>query len=353
MSGGVDSTIAAHLVKNKGYHVEGVSFMLYEARMHKNLPKAPCCSLEAMKDAKKNAEALGIKHEIIDLRDEFLEMVIEPFIRAYSNGITPNPCILCNKSIKFPYLIKFADAKDAGFIATGHYANICHEGALPLLKKAYDQKKDQSYVLYPLTQKILKRLILPLGTITKNEVKNMAWKLQLPALKGQESQEICFIDNHGYCSFLEGMIKPKTGHIIDFETSKILGEHKGIHLFTIGQRKRLGIATGEPRYVIKIDAHNNAIYIGKRDLALQKVIIVNNINWLVYQKENFRATVKIRSMMKDEPAYIEIIEENRAKIIFDEPQWAPTPGQSAVFYRDDAVVGGGIITDVLLKQNCH
>ncbi len=348
MSGGVDSTIAAFLLKKHGFDVEGISFILYEARMHKALSKAPCCSIEAMRDAQKNAQLLRIKHNIIDLRDEFLEMVIEPFIRSYSKGMTPNPCILCNRHIKFPYLIKIADERNINFISTGHYANISYKNEFPILKKAHDLKKDQSYVLYSLSHETLKRLILPLGIKTKNEVKDMANKLDFPAAMRKESQEICFIDSNGYCNFLDGMIEPQTGPIIDIKTSEILGYHKGIHIYTIGQRKRLGIASREPRYVIKIDAEKHAVYIGKKDMAMQTQIIVNDINWLVPQKETFRAMVKIRSMMKTEPATVEINEHLNAKITFDKPQWAPAPGQSAVFYQDAIVIGGGIISDVLL-----
>lgn len=344
MSGGVDSSITAFLLKQQGFDVEGVSFILYEARMYKKIPKAPCCSLEAMKDAQETARFLGIKHTIIDLRDEFIEKVIEPFISSYSKGMTPNPCILCNKHIKFPYLIRTADERNADFIATGHYATIALIDKSPFLMKALDPKKDQSYVLYSIGHKILTRLMLPLGKKTKQEVREMADKLNIPAAKRKESQEICFIDENGYCNFLENMIDLKEGPVIDAETDKILGYHKGIHLFTIGQRKRLGVATGEPRYVIKIDASENKVYIGTKELAMQKEIIVNEINWLVGKKDTFRAGVKIRSMMKDEPAIIEIIDNLNARIVFDRHQWAPAPGQSAVFYQDNVVVGGGIIS---------
>lgn len=343
MSGGVDSSITAFLLKQQGFDVEGVSFILYEARMHKKISKAPCCSLEAMRDAQETARFLGIKHTIIDLRDEFIEKVIEPFISSYSKGMTPNPCILCNRHIKFPYLIKTADDNNAALIATGHYANTALADNTPLLMKALDPKKDQSYVLYSIGHKILSRLMLPLGKKTKQEVREMADKLSIPAAKRKESQEICFIDESGYCSFLENMIDLKEGPVIDSETNKILGYHKGIHLFTIGQRKRLGIATGEPRYVIRIDTSEKIVYIGPKELAMQKEIIVNDINWLVGKKDTFRATVKIRSMMKDEPAIVEIINNLKVRIVFDRHQWAPAPGQSAVFYQDNVVVGGGII----------
>ncbi len=343
MSGGVDSSIAAFLLKQQGFDVEGVSFILYETRMHKKISKAPCCSIETMKDAQETAKFLGIKHTIIDLRDEFIKKVIEPFISLYSKGMTPNPCILCNKHIKFPHLIRTADDRNAAFIATGHYATVALTDKAAFLMKALDPKKDQSYVLYSIGHETLIRLKLPLGGKTKQEVREMAHKLGIPVAKRKESQEICFIDESGYCSFLENMIDLKEGPVIDAETNKILGYHKGIHLFTIGQRKRLGIAAGEPRYVIRIDAAENKVYIGTKELAMQKEVIVNEIEWHLSKKETFRATVKIRSMMQDELAIIEIIEKQKVRIIFDQPQWAPAPGQSAVFYQDNVVVGGGII----------
>lgn len=343
MSGGVDSSITAYILKKQGFDVEGVSFILYEARMRKVFAKAPCCSMEAMNDAIKTAKLLGVKHTVIDLRDEFMEKVIEPFAASYERGFTPNPCILCNRHIKFPYLLKIADDKNADNIATGHYASIEKRDETFFLLKASDAKKDQSYVLYCLDDKILKRLILPLGQTTKSEVREMAVNLGLPATKRRESQEICFIDEMGYHNFIEGLIEPRTGNIIDAETGKVLGTHKGIHLYTIGQRKRIGFATGKPSYVIKIDAIQNTVHIGNKEMAMRNQITVGALNWLVCKEGVFRATVKIRSMMKDELAVVEVIDKENASVIFDRPQWAPAPGQSAVFYQDNVVIGGGII----------
>ncbi len=343
MSGGVDSSIAAFMLKKQGYDVEGVSFTLYEARMRRVLEKTPCCSIKAMNDARKTAEILGIAHTIIDLRDEFLEKVIEPFAASYANGLTPNPCIFCNRYIKFPYLIRTADERNACFIATGHYANVERRGDMYLLTKALDAKKDQSYVLYCLDENILKRLVLPLGQTNKTKTREMAAILNLPAAGKMESQEICFIDEMGYHNFVGGIVEPRIGAVVDAETGKELGMHKGIHLFTIGQRKRIGFATGRPRYVTKIDLAQNLVYIGDKEMAVQSHITVNDINWLIAKDGVFRATVKIRSMMRDEPATIEVVDKNTVMITFDKPQWAPAPGQCAVFYNGDAVIGGGII----------
>jgi tRNA-specific 2-thiouridylase len=351
MSGGVDSTVTAYLLKKEGLNVEGVSFILYEARL-KNFFTG-CCSMEAIKDAKSSAGQLGIKHIAVDLRKEFFEKVIEPFIEQYHKGITPNPCILCNKYIKFPYLLKIADEKGADFVATGHYARVEKKqitenrsqtsDGIYLLKKGLDIKKDQSYVLYVLRQQELCRLKLPLGDKTKDVVRQIAKDLDLPASKRPESQEICFIEDRQYFKFID-LGEKKKGEIIDIETGKILGNHDGIHLYTIGQRKRLGVATGKPLYVIKIDPINNKILVGPKEAALKRNFMVEQINWLVSKDNDFRATVKIRSTMKDEPATIRLINKDKVEIIYDDPQWAPAPGQSAVFYEGDIVIGGGIIT---------
>lgn len=368
MSGGVDSSVTAYLLKEQGYEVEGVSFILYEARMKNTF--TGCCSIEAINDARRTAEHMGVKHTAVDLRDEFMEKVIEPFIEAYSKGMTPNPCILCNRHIKFPHLMKIAGEKGADFIATGHYARVVSAEAqkcrsaeavrhkasgfpgfhTSILKKGIDAKKDQSYVLYVLRQEELKRLKLPLGEKKKDETRDIARRLNLPAAKRPESQEICFIEDRNYFRFLENLTESKEGSIVDVETGETLGTHKGIYLYTVGQRKRLGIATGKPLFVARIDPSKNTVYVGTREAAMVKEFDVFDINWLMpevrsqkSEVRSFRATVKVRSMMNDEPASIRVLDDNKAKVVYDEPQWAPAPGQSAVFYDGDAVIGGGII----------
>ena len=348
MSGGVDSSVTAYLLKEQGYEVEGVSFVLYEARLKTVF--SGCCSLESIDDARRTAEHIGLKHTVIDLREEFLEQVIEPFIDAYKKGITPNPCILCNKHIKFPHLLQLADQRDAAYIATGHYARVINSE----LRKGFDERKDQSYVLYVLRQEELSRLILPLGVKTKPEVRELAKRLNLPAAKRPESQEICFIGDKNYCKFMEGLAEKMEGRIVDVETGGTVGSHKGIHLYTIGQRKRMGLAVGKPRYVAGIDPAQNIIYIGPREAAMSRAFKVEEINWLASEIDagtrrhgdtglSFRATVKIRSTMKDEPATITTVDYAVGEVLYDEPQWAPAPGQSAVFYDGDTVLGGGII----------
>jgi tRNA-specific 2-thiouridylase len=363
MSGGVDSSVTAYLLKEQGYEVEGLSFILWEARGRTDF--TTCCSLEAMEEASKTACHIGISHSTIDVRDDFIEKVIEPFVDAYTIGSTPNPCILCNRFIKFPFLLKEAEKRGAEYIATGHYARIEKQSSkvqkfkgskepFVFLKKGIDPKKDQSYVLYVLRQEGLERLILPLGHYTKDEVRKIARELHLPAAKRPESQEICFIEDRNYFKFIEKLspIAGEPGPIMDMN-GKVIGTHKGIYEYTIGQRKRLGISSAEPLYVIKIDALKNTVYVGLQEAAKKKEFFVEDLNWLNPPLPplvkggggglTFRASVKVRSMMKDEPATIFQISEETVQVVFDEPQWAPAPGQSVVFYDDDIVLGGGII----------
>ena len=396
MSGGVDSSVTAYLLKEQGYEVEGISFILWEARNRVDI--TTCCS-QSMEEVSKNAYRIGIPHDIIDLRDDFAKKVIEPFIFAYTTGSTPNPCILCNRFIKFPFLLKEAEKRGAEYISTGHYARVEHvisdklcvmskkhgqdENASritrhALLKKGVDPKKDQSYVLYALRQEELKRLILPLGYYRKEEVRKIARELKLPAAKKSESQEICFIEGRNYFKFIERLspLTGKPGPIVD-KKGRVIGTHRGIYGYTIGQRKGLGISSPEPLYVVKIDALENIIYVGPYEAAKKKEFFVEDLNWIIpptpliptlvkgdkewSKKEcegglSFRASVKVRSTMKDEPATISLeanppftkggmggLSREIVRVVFDKPYWAPAPGQSAVFYDGDAVIGGGVI----------
>jgi tRNA-specific 2-thiouridylase len=343
MSGGVDSSLTAYLLKEQDYEVEGVSLILFDKGCVNPMSKAPCCSVETATDAMKTARSMGVMHTCIDMREEFSEKVISPFIEAYKKGLTPNPCILCNRNIKFPALIKAADEHDLGFIATGHYARIDNER--PLLMRGVDTKKDQSYVLYSLPKEIIRRLILPLGEMTKIKVREIATSLEMAVAKKPESQEICFIEAGNYIDFMKsvGETTAIEGDIIDIESGKVLARHSGIHHFTIGQRKRLP-STGKPVYVVKVDAQNNAVYIGPKEMAEKKEFKVDDTNWIVPPgSDSMRATVKVRSTMKDEPAWLKLRDGGSVDVEFDEPQWAPAPGQSAVFYDGDTVLGGGVI----------
>jgi tRNA-specific 2-thiouridylase len=355
MSGGVDSTVTAHLLMQQGFEVEGLSFVLWEARNRSGLKT--CCSLEVVNSASKAAEELGIRHISVDVRGGFIEKVIEPFVEAYTRGMTPNPCILCNRYIKFPFLLREAEKRGAEYIATGHYAKVIQSSeALDMphitshssLIKGVDPKKDQSYVLYALGQDILGRLMLPLGDYNKDDIRAIARSLNLAAADRPESQEICFIEDKNYFKFIE-KLSPAAGEpgpILDTK-GKVLGTHKGIYCYTIGQRKGLGLSSLEPYYVIKIDTLRNALYVGSQEEAKIRSFFVEDVNWIVAPEESFfRAAVKVRSMMEARPAAVEILNEG-VRVIFDEPQWAPAPGQSAVFYSGDTVVGGGVIVEGL------
>lgn len=343
----MDSSVTVHLLREQGYEVEGLSFILYEARLKNTF--SGCCSIEAINDAARTAARLGVKHTATDLREVFMEKVIEPFIEAYAKGLTPNPCILCNRHIKFPYLLRAAREKGAAFISTGHYAGIVRaqtDKGVTLLKKGLDERKDQSYVLYVLGKDELNSLVLPLGDKRKDEVREIARALDLPAAKRPESQEICFVEDGRYFSLLESTSGDTEGPVVNVETGDILGRHKGIHLYTLGQRKRLGVASLKPLYVTGIDAAKNTVYVGPKERAMMREFVVEDLNLLLPLPEprgEFRATVKVRSTMKDEPALLRVLDDNKLGVIFDEPQWAPAPGQSAVFYDGDTVMGGGII----------
>ena len=357
MSGGVDSSVTAHLLLQQGFEVEGLSFILWEARNRAGF--TACCSYEATDSASKTAEKLGIKHASVDVRGEFVDKVIEPFVEAYAKGMTPNPCILCNRYVKFPFLLREAEKRGAEYIATGHYACVVKEGGLEgsaqkyarcnnVLRKGIDPKKDQSYVLYVLGQNTLERLILPLGDYRKDEIRAIARSLDLPAAERPESQEICFIEDKNYFRFIEKLspVAGEPGPILDVN-GKVVGTHKGLYCYTMGQRKGLGIPSLEPHYVIKIDPLKNTLCVGSREEAKIRRFFVEDVNWLLSPEESFfRATVKVRSMMEARPASVEILSEG-VMVIFDEPQWAPAPGQSAVFYDGDTVIGGGIIVEAL------
>jgi tRNA-specific 2-thiouridylase len=362
MSGGVDSSVAAYLLKKQGYEVTGLSFELWDERDTKN--PTVCCSVETIDIAKEVARKLSIEHYTVDVRDDFYRYIIEDFCTSYISGVTPNPCILCNKFIKFKYLLTKAREIGADVIATGHYAktakplgtgqecqNTEHraesvERCRFLLKKGADSKKDQSYVLYMMTQEELSRTVFPLGELKKDETRRIAHELGLASAIRPESQEICFIGNGNYVDFIRDFVPEalKPGPIITTE-GKIIGEHKGVVLYTIGQRKRLGIRSLSPFYVCGIDRQNNTVTVGTREDAAQKTFKVKDLNWISLESlsKPLKATVKIRSTMRDEPATIIPFKNQKVTVELRSSQWAPAPGQSAVFYDGDLVIGGGII----------
>jgi tRNA-specific 2-thiouridylase len=357
MSGGVDSSVAAYLLKERGFEVMGLSFELWDQRGRRN-PNV-CCSVETIETAKGVADMLGIAHVTVDVRDAFYRNIIEEFCSSYVMGLTPNPCILCNKYIKFKYLLEKADAFGADIIATGHYARVEKPGGAEMsdplfgagtrrvqLKKGVDPKKDQSYVLYVMTQKELGRTEFPLGNMKKQDTRKIAVRLGLSTALRPESQEICFVGEGNYSEFIMGfapdLLQP--GPIVNRD-GKTVGEHNGIALYTIGQRKRLGIQSLAPSYVTDIDLKRNTIVVGTRDDAMNKTFKVKELNWVSWSslEHSMRVKVKIRSTMKEQGATIIPVENQIITVEFDEPQWAPASGQSAVFYDNDYVLGGGII----------
>lgn len=347
LSGGVDSSVAAVLLKDSGYEVIGVT-------MDFGLP------IE-IKDAKRAAKQMGIKHYVFKMQSSFKKNVIEDFCSEYLKGRTPNPCVRCNQHIKFGALLNKALDLGASYLATGHYARVekiqVGVGLAParyILKKAKDLTKDQSYFLYRLGQKQLKHILFPLGNYTKIEVRQIAKKVGLSVVDRAESQEICFLPKIDYRDFLINRCKKESaagiqpGNIVD-KNGKILGRHKGIAFYTIGQRQGIGVACGFPVYVAEIDAKNNKIVLGKKEDVLAREFLLKNPHFISQPpKKTIALNVKIRYNHKEASARV-VIQGKKIRIIFKIPQFAITPGQSVVFYHKDKVIGGGIIDKVVKK----
>ncbi len=335
MSGGVDSSAAALLLKEKGFEVTGLTLKLCEFDKQQDLS-----------DAKSVCEKLGIEHLTLDLKNEFKERVIDDFINQYKEGLTPNPCLECNKYIKFGKMLDVATQNGFDKIATGHYARVEKQGERFLLKKARDTSKDQSYVLYSLTQHQLEHLELPLGNLTKTEIRSKAEENGLVNANRPDSQDICFVPDGDYASFIEktcGYVSPK-GEYLDID-GNVLGEHQGVIHYTIGQRKGLGIALGKYQYVLSKDAKTNTVILGDQEHLFKKEVTVRDVNFIPFDKleGKMRVTAKLRYRHKESPATIYPLENGCVKIVFDEPQRAPSSGQGTVFYDGDIVVGGGKI----------
>ncbi len=353
MSGGVDSSVAAFLMSEKYKNDCVGATMLLFLNETLNIPaynKYPCCSRENIIDAKKICDTLGIKHEILNFMADFEEHVIKNFIDTYENGGTPNPCIACNKFLKFGLMLEHSEKLGLGNVATGHYAKIERDNSgRYLLRKAKDLHRDQSYVLYMLTQKILSRVEFPLGDMTKPEVRELAASLNFSNSQKHDSQDICFIPDGNYASFIENYTGKKypEGNFVD-PNGKILGTHKGIIHYTAGQRRGLGVSAATRLYVSEIDAVNNKIILVPEDDSnlYFKYITVEKANLIALDKiENYlKARVKIRYHQNEIPAKIFQTGESSFLIEFDTPQIAPAKGQSAVIYDDDYVIGGGIIS---------
>lgn len=346
MSGGVDSAVSAHLIK-KEHDALGVTMKLHDESDNLIYGENFCCSNQDIADAKSVCDIVGIPHEVHDFGGAFKECVIGDFINCYKNGSTPNPCVVCNRKIKFEELLKMALDRGYDAVATGHYARIeKRSDGRYLLKKALDSTKDQSYVLYSLTQHQLAHTIFPLGEMTKQEARDLAESFGFVNARKHDSQDICFVPDGNYVSFIERTTGEtfKKGNFVDLN-GKVLGTHEGIIKYTIGQRKGLGIAFGEPIYVVKKDVENNTVILGRNSDLFGTTLTASNINLISCERINspMRVKAKIRYNQKEQPATVEQIDENRIKVTFDEPQRAITKGQSVVLYDDDIVVGGGII----------
>jgi tRNA-uridine 2-sulfurtransferase len=347
MSGGVDSSTAAFILKEEGFEVVGATLRLWRSDDDKQRPGG-CCSLADIHDARRVCNYLGIKHYVLNFEEEFKKIVVDDFVSSYLCGKTPNPCIVCNEKIKFSTLLKKTEALGFDLLATGHYARIEKSKNDYLLKKGLDPAKDQSYVLYRLGQKELSSLIFPLGVYTKKEIRKMAIKAGLPAAEKPESQEICFVEKD-YGSFINSYVpaatkKIKPGPIIG-KDGKILGKHKGIIFYTIGQRSGLGLSLPEPVYVTKIDPENNIVFVGSREDSYSNRAVVEGLCWVSGKapKLPLECLTKIRRLHPEAESVLKKSGEN-IQVNFTAAQHAVTPGQSAVFYNNDTVLGGGIIS---------
>ena len=344
MSGGVDSSAAALILKRQGYDVIGVSMKLRAGESG----KGRCCSLEDFQDARKVAGLLDIPYYVVNMEQAFSDRVINNFTYHYLKGETPNPCILCNREMKFDLLLKKARDLGAEFLATGHYANIIfdNEKKRRLLFKGKDLEKDQTYFLFSMTQAQLAKVLFPLGGMKKKQVRELLREEGISIAEKEESQDICFIDDKGYASFISERIADKDikrGHIIS-QNGTVLGEHDGIHGFTVGQRRGLGISSLKRLYVLGVDRENNNIIVGEKEALFSKGLDAVNVNWIscANRDETFRASVKIRYGRDEHPATI-YRKGDKVRVEFDSPQMAVTPGQAAVFYNGDEVMGGGWI----------
>lgn len=347
MSGGVDSSVAALLLHNQGFNVIGVTMRLFPQSEEDNYSlNKSCCSLDDVEDARSVCRQINSKHYYLNFEKEFNEHVINYFISEYQKGRTPFPCLACNDRLKFDFLLKRAEFMKADYIATGHYASILKKNNTYILEKGIDETKDQSYVLFNLTQKIMNKLKLPVGIYPKNEIRQIAEEHGLINAKKPDSQDICFIPDGDYKKFINKKILKTNGNIIDSDGNK-LGDHQGIHNFTIGQRKGIGIESkGKPLFVTKIYPSKNTVEVGPPNELMRDKAYLSKLNIISGERnitEKDPLYAKIRYKSTPAKGILEIKKDGYAVFTFDEPQRAITPGQALVFYRGNQVIGGGFI----------
>lgn len=346
MSGGIDSCITALLLQEQGYDIVGITLQLWDS----GEIESGCCSSKSVDDARAFAEKIGVEHYVVDVKDAFKSIVVRNFADEYMNARTPNPCVVCNPNVKWKYILQKAEELGCEKIATGHYAKISSENGRYFVTRGVDLSKDQSYVMWQLSQEQLSKTMFPLGQYKKSEIRELAEKHGFTDLvRKSESQEICFIPDDDYRGFLRSYVKDfdsivKKGKYVSMEGKK-LGEHEGFPFYTIGQRKGLGIALGVPAYVQAVDKETNTITIGFRDDLLTKELYVSNLRFSKYESftQVKQLTVKIRYNTQPAPCSVEKLENGWYKVSFENPVWAVTPGQSAVFYDGEDLLAGGII----------
>jgi tRNA-specific 2-thiouridylase len=343
MSGGVDSSVAAGLLKEAGHEVIGFTLQLWPSTRE----VGGCCGLSAIEDAKKVARILDIPHYVLNCRKVFQKEVIDYFCRTYLSGRTPNPCIMCNRRIKFEYFLKKAKEVSADYVASGHYARITGRGTHCFLKKGIDAKRDQSYFLYNLTREQLSVVLFPLGGLTKEEVRKKARFFCFRNAEKEGSQEICFISDNDYGRFIrERFPEAAVPGPIFGPDGKLLGRHKGIAFYTVGQREGLGVSLPKPLYVVEIDPARNSLSVAEKEVVYRKELLASDLNWIGEKpSKKFTAKAKIRYQNLETPVTVEPL-NGKVRVEFQKPQFAVTPGQSIVFYRRDTVLGGGVIKSV-------